>query len=339
MKFERLPSGSYRVRMTFNGKRHSVVFDHKPTEAEVMKKFSEKIDTVIDCQHITFEVAAQEYCKLKKNVISPNTYAEYKNTPDRLSKTFVNMYIDEIDGIHIQKEINDLTPGRRPKTVKNYYSFIMQVINMYRKDFHPYIKLPQGAKIEPYIPTDEEVRLLFEQSKNDAGGMFYIAIVLGCYGLRRSEIAALSPSDFDGNIVTINKAMIKSEGNKWIIRDYPKNDTSNRKIPVPSEIVQMINALGFVYKGHPNSISDYISRFCTKNGIQHFSLHKLRHYFVSRLASENIDTETIISLSGHKTDYVMKNIYRHPISKKVEEASNKLNDILFSEQPNLVTNS
>lgn len=330
MKIEKLPSGSYRVRMTINGKQQSVTFKHKPTEEEVLLKFSKKMESVIDCQHITFEVAANEYCKLKKNVISPNTYREYKKMPDRLSKDFINLYIDEITAVNIQKEVNDLSPNRRPKTVKNYYSFIMSVINMYREDFHPNIKLPKGAKVEPYIPTDEEVKLLFEQSQTDSNGKYYIAIVLGCYGLRRSEIAALSPTDFKDNIVTINKSMIENEDDEWIIRDYPKNDTSNRQIPIPSDIVDLINELGYVYQGHPNSITDYIAKFCDKNNIQHFSLHKLRHYFVSRLASENIDVETIISLSGHKTDYVMKTIYRHPINAKVKEASDKLNQILFT---------
>ena len=61
-----------------------------------------------------------------------------------------------------------------------------------------------------------------------------------------------------------------------------------------------------------------------------FSVHKLRHYFCSRLSAENIDAETIISLSGHKTDYVMKSIYRHKIEEKVVQASDRLNEILFS---------
>lgn len=330
MKYEILPSGSYRVRMTFNGKRYSVVFDYKPTEAEVLKKFSDKVDSVIDCQHITFEVAAKEYCKLKKNVISPTTYREYTNTCNRLSDSFIRLYIDQITALQIQHEINTLSADKKPKTVKNYYNFIISVIRMYREDFHPKIKLPQGEKKIPYIPTDDEVKLLFEYAKTEAKGMFYIPIVLASYGMRRSELCALTPDDIKDNIAYIYKAKVMDSEKNWVIKNYPKNETSIRQIPLPASIVEIINAQGYVFEGHPNSITDFISRFCTKNGIEHFSIHKLRHYFCSRLSAENIDVETIIALSGHKTDYVMKNIYRHPVNDKVKEASNNLTKILFS---------
>lgn len=330
MNIEKRASGSYRVRMTFNGKRYSATFDHKPTENEVIKKFSDTIGTIIDCAHITFETAAQEYCKLKKNVISPTTYREYVNTPSRLSNSFNSLYIDEITALHIQHEVNTLSADKKPKTVKNYYNFMVSVIRMYREDFKPKVKLPEGAKKKPYIPTDEEVKLLFESAKTESKGMFYLPIVLASYGLRRSEICALTSEDLKDNVIYINKAKVMDSDRNWIIKDYPKNETSIRQIPIPSDIAEMINKQGYVFEGHPNSISDFIDRFCKKNNIEHFSIHKLRHYFCSRLASENIDTETIISLSGHKTDYVMKTVYRHPVSSKVQEASEKLNSILFS---------
>lgn len=329
MKIEKLPSGSYRVRMTFNGKRQSVVFDHKPTESEVMLKFSEKVSTVIDCKHITFEVASNEYCKLKKNVLSPTTYREYSKTCDRLSKDFINLYIDQISALHIQSEINLLSADKKPKTVKNYYNFIVTVIRMYREDFYPKVKLPEGQKSKPYIPTDTEVKKLFEYAKTESNGMYYVPIVLASYGMRRSEICALNPEDIKDNVVYINKAKVLNVDKEWIIKDYPKNETSIRQIPIPEEIAKIINQQGYVYNGHPNSIYKVINRFCKLNNIEHFSIHKLRHYFCSRLSSENIDVESIISLSGHKTDYVMKTIYRHAINEKVQEASNRLNDILF----------
>lgn len=331
MNIEKLPSGKYRARMMVNKKRQSVYFDHKPTDAEAMLAFSNKVPNLIGCEHITFETAANEYCKLKKNVLSPSTYREYMNTPARLSKDFINMYIDEIQTMHIQKEINDLTPGKRPKTVKNYYSFIMSVIHIYREDFNPKIKLPQGKKIVPYIPTDEEVKKLFEYCKEESNGMFYIPVMLGTYGLRRSEICALDIKDFENNTVNIYKGMVKSYDEEWIIKEFPKNDTSNRQIPISKDLVELIKKQGYVYKGHPNSISDFIAKFCKAYDVKHFSLHKLRHYFCSRLAAENIDTETIIAMSGHKTDYVMTTIYRHPVTEKVQEASNKLDTILFGE--------
>lgn len=107
-----------------------------------------------------------------------------------------------------------------------------------------------------------------------------------------------------------------------------KTETSTRSIPIPESVVKLINEQGFVFDGHPNSISDFINDACNRLKIEHFSVHKLRHYFCSRLASENIDTETIMLLGGWKSDYVLRQTYRHAVTDKVKEATNKLNTII-----------
>lgn len=333
MTIEKRPSGSYRVRMTLNGQRYSVSFDHHPTEAEIMLAFSKKTDALVKSPHISFETAANEYCKLRKNVISPKTYREYMRMPNRLSKDFLALYLDEISDIDIQKEINDLSATRKPKTVKNYYDFIIQVIRMYIKNYQPNVTVPEVMLEKKYIPTDKEVMKLFDDAMNHESGMFFIPIVLGSYGLRRSEILALEPSDIVDNVIYIKKAMVQNDDNEWIVKDYPKNSTSIRRIPINKDIAQMIHEQGYVYNGHPNSISDYISKFCDRNNIQHFSLHKLRHYFCSRLIAEGFDFKTTTALSGHSTDSVLKRIYVHAIDEKVQEAANKLDGILFTDCP------
>ncbi len=329
MNLERLPSGSYRVRMTFNGKRQSVVFDHKPTENEVMLKFSEKINTIIDCKHITFEIAAKEYCKLKQNVLSPTTYREYTKTCNRLSDEFKTLYIDQITALNIQHEVNTLSADKKPKTVRNYYGFIMSVIRTFRENFNPKITLPQKEMKEVYIPSDDIMKKLFAESQVRCSGRYYIPIILGCYGMRRSEICALTIDDIQDNMVHITKSKVMNVDNEWIIKKYLKNDTSFRIIPISEDIANQIIKQGYVYEGHPNDITGFINDFCKENNIPIFSLHKLRHYFCSRLSSENIDTETIMALGGWKTDYVLNSIYRHKVDSKVQEASNKLTSILF----------
>ena len=330
MNIEKRASGQYRARVQINKKRYTATFDHKPTESEVWLALSDKINTTINCKKITFELAAKEYCKIRKNVLSPTTYREYCKTSSRLSEEFQSLNIGDITASVIQCEINYLSATRSAKTVKNYYNFIVSVIRMYRPDFKVYVKLPNSEKKETYIPTDEEIHKLIEYAKTTKEGIFYVPIVLACYGMRRSEICAITSDDIKGNIVCIRKAKVMDIDNKWIIKPYPNNETSNRDVPIPNDIAEKIIAQGYAYNGTPNGITDFITDFCKKYNINHFSVHKLRHYFCSRLSAENIDTETIISLSGHKTDYVMKSIYRHKIEEKVVQASDRLNEILFS---------
>lgn len=331
MNIEKLPSGSYRVRKMVNKKMYKFTFDHKPTEKEILLKLSELMDQVNDSEHIPFEVAAKEYCKLKKNVISPTTYREYLAMPSRLSERFNSLYIDQITALNIQQEINELSADKSPKTVRNYHGFISAVMKMYRPDFVINTTLPQKKVKEVYIPTDSEVKNIFDYAKTACSGRYYIPIVLACYGMRRGEICALDPEDIIDGVAHITKAKVFNSNKEWVIKEMPKTEKSVRKIPVPAEVIDLINAQGFVYDGHPNNISDFISDACNALNINHFSLHKLRHYFASRLSAENIDIETIMSLGGWKSDYVLKNVYRHSVSDKVKDASDKLSGILFSE--------
>ena len=66
MNIEKRASGQYRARVQINKKRYTATFDHKPTESEVWLALSDKINTTINCKKITFELAAKEYCKIRK---------------------------------------------------------------------------------------------------------------------------------------------------------------------------------------------------------------------------------------------------------------------------------
>lgn len=344
MTIDKLPSGSYRVRMVIDGKQQSVTFKHKPTESEILLKFSDKVQSPIKGTHIPFEVAAKEYLKVKKNVLSPATYRGYASIRRMIPDYFNSLYIDEITDKDILAYINTLAADHAPKTVKNYYDFIIPVIRLYRPNYQADdVTLPKVMQDKLYIPTDEELQSLFQDAKEHENGMYYLAVVLGAFGLRRSEIVCITPSDIkrgliDGKVksyVHIKRTQILSDDEGWIIKDYPKTSKSIRDVPIPDEIADMIIEQGYAYNGHPGSITKYIGAWCKKNGIEHFTLHKLRHYFCSRLVSENFDMKTVICLSGHATTSVFQRIYVHQVDKKVQEAANKLESILF--QP--VTNS
>lgn len=47
--------------------------------------------------------------------------------------------------------------------------------------------------------------------KSQRGGEYEVPITLACYGMRRSEICALTPDDLDGDIVHISKAKVMNE--------------------------------------------------------------------------------------------------------------------------------
>lgn len=331
MKIEKLPSGSYRIRKMYKGQTYQIVTDYKPTQKEAIQMMAEELEKVKGSNaDKTFRYAAEEYLKMKSNVISPSTINSYRSLMSQYSEQFINMNLLKIENADIQKEVNLLSAGRSPKTIRNLHGFISAVLGTFRPDLKIYTTLPKKVKKEPYIPSDGDVRRILEESK---GTEYEIPLILACYGLRRSEICALSTEDIEGDVVHINKAMVIDENRNWVIKTT-KTTESTRDIIIPMELAEKIKEKGYVYKGHPNSILRFLKRTEDKLGITRFPLHKLRHYFASKMSAMNVPEADIMHMGGWKTDHVMKDVYRHSMIDKEEnakrEASEKLRKTLFS---------
>lgn len=331
MKIEKLPSGSYRIRKMYKGKTYTVVFDYKPTQKEAMQAMAAELDKVKEKhESMNFEKAAESYVNMKRNVLSPRTIKEYSETAKRFPEWFRKLPISDINQIEINRLVNELSKGKTPKTVRNYHGFLTAVLGTFYPNLKISTTLPQKSKSEPYIPSSNDIKKILEYSK---GTMFEIPIMLACYGMRRSEICALNLEDVDGDIVHINKAKVQDENRNWVIKTT-KTIESTRNIIVPLELAGKIMRQGYVYKGHPNSITCFLYKAQDTLGIPRFSIHKLRHYFASEMSALGIPEADILKMGGWETDHVMKSVYRHSMIEKEEnakrDAAEKLKNILLS---------
>lgn len=331
MKIEKLPSGSYRVRKTYRTITYTVVFDHKPTQKEVTQALAAEMDKEsVKKTRLTFETAAKQYIDVKSNVLSPSTINGYHSVLKALSEEFKHKHMDDLTGIDIQKEINSFATTKSPKTVRNIHGFISAVVGMFRPNMKISTTLPQKVKKEPYIPSDKDIQTIL---KHASGTMFEIPLLLGCYGLRRSEICALTLADLEYNTIHINKAMVMDKDKEWVIKST-KTTASTRDVIIPPNLADKIREQGFVYQGHPNSITRWLWRLQDDLKMEHFSLHKFRHYFASKMSALNIPEADIIAMGGWETDHVMKTVYRHALEedkkKSQQTASDKLSEVIFS---------
>lgn len=331
MKIEKLPSGSYRVRKMYKGKMYAVTFEGKPTQKEAMLRMAEKMGVAQEeHESMTFRIAAEKYIESKRNVLSPSTIRGYSGVIRQISESFIEKNIYDITAVDVQKEINEYAKDHSPKSVRNHHGFLSAVLGMFCPNLKLNTTLPQKTKNEPYIPSDEDIKKILGHAK---GTEYEIPIILACYGMRRSEICALTPEDIDGDIVTIDKALVQDENKNWIVKPT-KTTESTRKIIIPMAIANKIREQGYVYRGFPGKISDFLSRTQKKLGIQHFSIHKLRHYFASKMSALNVPEADILRMGGWESDHVMKSVYRHSMMEKEEqakrEAAEKLRNTLFS---------
>ena len=327
MNITKLPSGSYRYRKTIDGRTISCTFDHVPSEREIMLALAKKLKTMTPIHHesLPFDVGAVQYVNLKRNVLSPRTIKEYTECPERLSQSFREMDIYKMTALDIQTEINNLAKDKSPKTVRNYHGFISAVVKTFRPDFAFNTTLPQKEKKEPYIPTDDEIKKFIDYIKENRP-RYYVLVTLAICGLRRSEIMAITSDDVKGNVLSVNKAKVLNEDNEYVIK-ATKTTESTREIVIPQDVADMIKENGLAFDCYPSDIKKVIDTACKKLGIQHFTLHKLRHYFASKLLSENVDMTTVMALGGWSSPAMLHKHYAHALEEKKKSAMTNIHSI------------
>lgn len=319
------------MQPTRDGRRYSLTFDHKPTKSDIEHALMDAIirDRQSKGIDMTFQQACDRYNSSKKNVLSATTYREYYGIPKRLSKWLLDKKIGDITQNDIDRQINELALNRKPKTVRNYHGYISAVLGTFRPGLNISTTLPQKSKNDPYIPTDEDVKKILTISK---GTEYEIPLVLMCYGMRRSEVCAITADDVEDDVLHITKAKVFNADKQWIIQNRNKSTASTRDIVIPKHIAEIIIERGYAYNGNPNNITDYLTRTEKLLGIPHFSAHKLRHYFASKMSALGIPEADILDLGGWETDHVMKAVYRHSMQKEAQKRriSAQLGKELFS---------
>ncbi len=333
---DKLPSGGYRVRKQKNGKRHTLIFDHKPTEREIDAAFLDLFKSLKISVNgkMTFYQCAESYIDSKSSVLSPGSVREYKGKLRRIPDDFSCRPVDDITQLEVQKVVNDYAEKHSPKSVADYSSFITASITMFRPDTVFKITLPQKIKPQPYIPDKDDIKVILTECK---GTPFEVPIRLGCYGLRRSEVCALTISDLSAdNSITINKAIVQDQNKQWVVKTT-KTVESTRTIKIDQDLADLIRSQGYVYQGYPNSISNWMKRTEKKHGMKEFSVHKLRHHFASAMHDMGIPDSEIIKLGGWSTDHVMKSVYRHETQSTMDKAQESMIKYLAGMQQKVVT--
>lgn len=186
----------------------------------------------------------------------------------------------------------------------------------------------EQRKIETAIMESEDSRLF--------------GILLCLYtGVRIGELLGLEWSDVDlqRGLIQISKTIYrdKDESGEWqLVVDKPKTASSDRVIPMPTYITQMLierkEYARSVYvienkKGERMSIRSYQYMFeclTEKAGVRKLNFHALRHTFATRAIECGMDIKTLSEIMGHKNASITLNRYAHSMMDTKIEMMQKL---------------
>ena len=330
-KPKKTDSGKWRLTiydyMDSEGKKHQKTFTAE-TKREV-ERMANEYKTRPRVADLTVGEAVLKYIESKEPVLSPSTYRSYRSIYNTHFKStrFGSLKLIDLDSLKVQVFISDLKLGA--KTVSNIHGLLSASVKMFRPDAVFSTTLPPRKRPDLYTPTTAEVEQMIQEVKKDRNLYIMVLLCVFC-PVRRSEACAVRYEDIDreNNSVTIRRACVRGDGGKWIYKERPKTDASYRTVILPSEVIETIGlGSGYVINGDsPAALSDRFARVRNRAGLPHFRLHDLRHYAISLFHAIGVPDQYIISRSGHKTEYVMRRVYRNTMTDIQKKMNTKIND-------------
>ena len=312
MTIDKLPSGTYRARV-YIGKDPGGKKIYKSITDSDKRRLKRKA-AALEAESIqpvggamTIGQAITDYIAMRTPVLSPSTISGYRRVSASLEKTDEKLLSTRCDLADIQPFINSWhETGKSYKTILNYVSLISSSVSEAGYSLASY-RLPAKLPTRYYTPSEEEIKHLISAAE---GTRLEVPVILGIFGLRRSEICAIHPSDLKGNVLHIQHALVRSDEGYQM--KQPKTFTSDRKIVVPEGVADSIIKNGSAWASTPAALTNAFIRLLKNAGLPAFRFHDLRHFFVSychnvlRLSDKQIET-----LGGWSSDFVMKSHYMH----------------------------
>ena len=150
-------------------------------------------------------------------------------------------------------------------------------------------------------------------------------------GLRIGELCALRWGDFDFHygIIRVSRTVNRirdltgETGNKTKLKiTDPKTVNSIRTIPIPSDIITIIEPLSgakdsYLLTGthqfmEPRRLHDKYKAILKTIGLPDYRFHSLRHSFASRCIEQSFDIKSLSEIMGHSSVKITMDRYVHP---------------------------
>ena len=328
---KKLPSGSWRIQFQIDGKRYSVTDESKTVCKEKADKRYREILYGIEQEKktpLTVGKAIDQYIDSKQKTLSPSTILGYKRIRKNLFKDLMDIRLDELTQEDIQYAVkSDFSRGVSPKTIRNAHGLLSAVLKVYRPRMTLITALPQKEPQEMRIFTEEEMKKVWDGA---AGTKYEIPILLASMlGLRLSEIKGLRFSDISDDRIHVQRAIVTGEEGE--ILKKTKTVSGDRFIKVPETLLTKINALSkkndedYICPMTGAAIYKGFQRICEKVGVKPCRFHDLRHFTASEIHSLGVPDKYAMARMGHKTDYMLKNVYQHIMRDKEDSFSDIIN--------------
>lgn len=301
--------------------------------------------------------------------VKHSTLRRYKSLLKRITPSIGHIKLCDLKPQHINKLYEELsadsmnikTGGKLSnKSIVEHHRLISTILAQAEKEMLiPYnvasrTTPPKVEKVEPNYFQIEDIEKIKNCLEEEHIKWKTITYLLLTTGVRRGELLGLKwdKIDLKNNQITIDNNLLYSP-EKGLYESSPKTSTSIRVIAIPQEITKLLkeykqwylqqkllnssrwknsNFLFVKDDGspmHPDSVTDWLSKFANRHNLPHINPHAFRHTMASILYFNNVDSITISKRLGHSKVSTTSDIYAHIIKQADSGASEKIADVLL----------
>lgn len=352
----------YVKEITFdNRKKYGSVYASTYTQVkskreDIYKLLNDKgvTENVLNNENIGYFII--QWLETNKIRLKLSTYAKYHDTINNyLLPYFKEIKIRNLNNKIIESfTIKLLEKGKTgyplsPKTVKDILVLLKSIINYIEttNNINLNIKIiyPKNAKKENTVLTKEQYISLNKVLLKDIDTCKFGVLIAMATGLRIGELCALKWKNIylNDNYIYIDKTMqriknLNSDTPKTkIIEESPKSATSNRKIPIPENLLNLFykfknNSDCYLLTGQtnrfiePRVLERRFSKYTKEAGIEKANFHMLRHTFATMCIEEGFEIKCLSEILGHSGSQITLDRYVHSSFKLKKNWINKFSN-------------
>ena len=362
--FKRKKGTMYRYRFTLKGITVcSEMYEDKAVcqrdEAKARAQILE--GTYIPLEKKTVAEMWQMYNEMKPS--KPQSMRARDSAYKKLEKfKLVDVPFNKVTTIHLERFQQFLHREVASTTAFNYFTSIVAMFNWaYKKRI---IAVNPASPLDITMPEQKEVIIFsleefinrLNHYKEKAPHLYGPCLLAGFFGLRAGEICAINIDgdfDFDKKVLRVKSQYGYSKRNEGANYMPAKSKTSEREIPIfpfvePIVKAHIAHVKRLQFTGHINTPVEEGVPFCPtergrrytsialglrwkqaalKEGLEHLTLHKLRHTYATICRDAEINIETIADILGHADSKVTKKVYAHKTFKQINTAGEKLDNM------------
>ena len=379
----------------FTGKRRTF---YGKTQQEALKKMKEAqgksdVGVTVDGAKITFAGWMEHWLEVySKPNISISTYSSYYSLIyNHIVPAFSNILLKDLRLDMLQRFFNSKVVGGRVGKIKDPETGELVVRegglsigllakirmlmllalsvaienNLILKNVADKVKLPKEKQAEVEILTVEEQKILENAVMNDDRPVSFCILLALYTGLRIGELCALKVEDInleEKEIYvrrSVKRVVVKGESTKTrIIYSDPKTEKSNRTIPLPVFMVELLEKFIDERNEYAKVIAECLYQdddswkdtgylFITQNGVgqeqnrirvlfesilkraglKHIKFHALRHTFASRCIEAGFDIKSLSDILGHTDVKMTLRVYTHSLQDHKRKNMDKLSPL------------